>query len=171
MILGESLRTELEKYIKLNYKPDEKYIFINPDAVTYEITKNSGKKFEQQKQDLAALVEEAGETFFEMLFRIIKEKGAKESEIYKNAGMDRKLFSKIRNNPAYHPKKATVLALSIALKLDINNTIKFLESAGYALSPGEKSDIIIRYFIERKIFDMDTINCALYEFGERTIGV
>lgn len=117
------------------------------------------------------MVEEAGETFCEMLFRIIKEKGVKESEVYKNACIDRKLFSKIRNNPAYHPKKTTVLALSIALKLDIENTIEFLESAGYALSSGEKSDIIIGYFIEKKIFELDTINSALYEFGEKTIGV
>lgn len=171
MDLEENLKRELEKYIELYYRPDKKYIFINPDTDAQEITKNSGKKFEQQKQDLAVLVEEAGETFCEMLFRIINEKGEKESDVYKNAGIDRKLFSKIRNNPAYHPKKATVIALSIALKLDINNSIEFLQSAGYALSPGEKSDIIVRYFIEKKIFDIDIINCALYEFGEKTIGV
>ena len=106
-----------------------------------------------------------------MLFRIINEKGEKESDVYKNAGIDRKLFSKILNNPAYHPKKATVIALCIALKLDIDNAVEFLESAGYALSPGEKRDIIVRYFIEKKIFDIDIINCALYEFGEKTIGV
>lgn len=114
MVLEQNLKRELEKYIELNYKPDEKCIFIKPNADAQEITKNLGKKFEQQKQELAALVEEVGETFCEMLFRLIKEKGVKESDVYKNAGIDRKLFSKIRNNPAYHPKKATVIALSIA---------------------------------------------------------
>lgn len=170
MDLEENLKRELEKYIELYYRRIKIYFYKSWYRCT-GITKNSGKKFEQQKQDLAVLVEEAGETFCEMLFRIINEKGEKESDVYKNAGIDRKLFSKIRNNPAYHPKKATVIALSIALKLDINNSIEFLESAGYALSPGEKSDIIVRYFIEKKIFDIDIINCALYEFGEKTIGV
>lgn len=169
MVLEQNLKRELEKYIELNYKPDEKYIFIRPNADAQEITKNSGKKFEQQKQDLSALVQEAGESFHEMLFRLIEENNQKESDIYKNAGIDRKLFSKIRNNPAYHPKKNTIIALCIALKLDIDNAIEFLESAGYALSPGDKGDIIIKYFIEKKIFDIDTINCALYDFGEKTI--
>lgn len=34
MDLEENLKRELEKYIELNYKPDEKYIFIKPTADT-----------------------------------------------------------------------------------------------------------------------------------------
>ncbi len=171
MDLEENLKRELEKYIKLNYVASVEEDFLCPDINEEEITKSSGKKFEQQKQDLSALVQEAGESFHEMLFRLIEENNQKESDIYKNAGIDRKLFSKIRNNPAYHPKKNTIIALCIALKLDIDNAIEFLESAGYALSPGDRGDIIIKYFIEKKIFDIDTINCALYDFGEKTIGI
>ena len=169
MVLDNNLKRKLEIYIKLNYVASVEEDFLCPDINEEEITKSSGKKFEQQKQDLSALVQEAGESFHEMLFRLIEENNQKESDIYKNAGIDRKLFSKIRNNPAYHPKKNTIIALCIALKLDIDNAIEFLESAGYALSPGDRGDIIIKYFIEKKIFDIDTINCALYDFGEKTI--
>lgn len=169
MVLDNNLERKLEIYIKLNYVASVEEDFLCPDINEEEITKRSGKKFEQQKRDLSALVQEAGESFHEMLFRLIEENNQKESDIYKNAGIDRKLFSKIRNNPAYHPKKNTIIALCIALKLDIDNAIEFLESAGYALSPGDRGDIIIKYFIEKKIFDIDTINCALYDFGEKTI--
>lgn len=169
MVLDNNLKRKLEIYIKLNYVASVEEDFLCPDINEEEITKSSGKKFEQQKQDLSALVQEAGESFHEMLFRLIEENNQKESDIYKNAGIDRKLFSKIRNNPAYHPEKNTIIALCIALKLDIDNAIEFLESAGYALSPGDRGDIIIKYFIEKKIFDIDTINCALYDFGEKTI--
>ena len=168
MVLDNNLERKLEIYIKLNYVASVEEDFLCPDINEEEITKSSGKKFEQQKRDLSALVQEAGESFHEMLFRLIEENNQKESDIYKNAGIDRKLFSKIRNNPAYHPKKNTIIALCIALKLDIDNAIEFLESAGYALSPGDRGDIIIKYFIEKKIFDIDTINCALYDFGEKT---
>ncbi len=166
IIKNSKVYRELEKYIELYYKPDEKYIFISPNADAQEITKNSGKQFEQQKQDLAVLVEEAGETFCEMLFRIIKEKGVKESEVYKNACIDRKLFSKIRSNPMYHPRKQTVLALAIALKLNIEETVDLLTSAEYALSPGSKGDLIVKYFIEHEIFDIMAINFALDEYKQ-----
>ena len=91
-------------------------------------------------------------------------------EVYRRANMDRKLFSKIRNNPAYHPGKNTVLALAIALKMDIDDTQDLLSRAEYALSPSSKSDVIIRYFIERKIFDIDLINIALDDHNLAILG-
>ena len=107
-----------------------------------------------------------GKTFHEVLFEKIAQSGMTDVEVYKRANMDRKLFSKIRSNPAYHPRKDTVLALAIALKMDIDETQDLLSRAEYALSPSSKSDVIIRYFIERKIYDIDLINIALDDYGQ-----
>ena len=90
-------------------------------------------------------------------------------EVYNRANMDRRLFSKIRSNPAYHPRKDTVLALAIALKMDIDETQDLLSRAEYAFSPSSKSDVIIRYFIERKIYDIHLINIALYDYGQEIL--
>ena len=37
-----------------------------------------------------------------------------------------------------------------------------LRSAGYSLNPTDPFDLIIRYFIERRIYDMEKINLSLY---------
>ncbi len=112
---------------------------------------------------LEDLISEVGKSFHEMLFEMIAESGMTDVEVYKRANIDRKLFSKIRNNPAYHPRKSTVLALAIALKLNLPQTQEMLARAEYALSPASKSDVLISYFIEKKIHDIDTINTALYD--------
>ena len=82
-------------------------------------------------------------------------------EVYKRANIDRKLFSKIRSNPAYHPRKQTVVALCIALKLSLEDSEDLLARAEYAFSQNNKGDIIIKFFIERGIYDILTINAAL----------
>ena len=112
------------------------------------------------------LIGDVGKTFHEVLFEKIAQSGMTDVEVYKRANMDRKLFSKIRNNPAYHPRKDTVLALAVALRMDLEETNDLLSRAEYALSPSSKSDVIIRYFIERKIYDIDLINIALYDHGQ-----
>ena len=119
---------------------------------------------------LEDLIGEVGEPFHEVLFEKIARSGMTDVEVYRRANMDRKLFSKIRNNPAYHPGKNTVLALAIALKMNIDDTQDLLSRAEYALSPSSKSDVIIRYFIERRIFDIDLINIALDDHGLAMLG-
>ncbi len=114
---------------------------------------------------LEDLIQEVGKSFHESLFEMISESGMTDVEVYKRANIDRKLFSKIRSNPAYHPRKSTVVALAISMRLDMAETEELLASAEYAFSPGSKSDVIVRYFIERNVFDIHTINIALYEHG------
>ena len=149
-----------------------KYHFVNvtlKNDFTDEsenVTKSGKKLGSDNKVTLDQLMNDIGDSFQDKLFSYIDESGMTDVEVYKKANIDRKLFSKIRSNPMYHPRKQTVLALAIALQLNIEQTVDLLTSAEYALSPGSKGDLIVKYFIEHEIFDIMTINFALDEYGQ-----
>ena len=116
------------------------------------------------------MVQEADAGFSETLLKLIDKSGEKDSDIYKRANVDRKLFSKIRNNPQYKPSKPTAVAFAIALELDLEETRDFIGRAGYALSRSNKFDIIIEYFITHGRYDIYEINLMLFEFDQSLLG-
>ena len=112
--------------------------------------------------------EDAG--FTETLLKLIDQTGKKDSEIYKKANLSKQHFSKIRNNRRYQPTKATAIALALALELDLEATRDLIGRAGFALTNSSKFDLIIRYFIEQRVYDVVEINLVLYQFDQPLLG-
>ncbi|MBQ9745804.1 MAG: hypothetical protein IJW21_03180 [Clostridia bacterium] len=106
-----------------------------------------------------------GLSFNEHLFMLIDRTGRRDSDIYKKAFIDRRLFSKIRSNKNYVPSKKTVIALCLALELERGEADALLSSAGYSLSRADDYELAIAFCIDKKIFNFFDINEIMVHFG------
>lgn len=109
------------------------------------------------------------ETFTQMLLRFMEEKHMTPPELYNNACLDRKLFSKIQSNIDYQPKKYTAVRLALALQLSPEETDALLETAGFALSRSKITDLVISYCIANNKRAVWEVNGILEDWGLATI--
>lgn len=120
---------------------------------------------EDHESELNERIQHLTDTFSEYLIYLIDSKHMSYPEVYKRAIVDKKAFSKIKNNPDAHPKKMTVMCLCVGAMLNLDETKDLMARAGYALSPCDKTDIIFSFFIENKIYDMIELDIQLEEHG------
>lgn len=109
------------------------------------------------------------DSFVDMLFRKIDEKGITDVQCYKAANIDRKHFSQIRCDRGKKVKKETAVALALALKLTSDEADEFLAKAGYALSDCYLFDVIIKYCFENGIYKVTTVNEILHDYDLKTL--
>ena len=196
--VGQKLSLDVQEYIDDNYVSnndesyDEIYDVRMEDALqqkkqSAELDVKSGQKTEptvksgqktglpvnlKPKTELTLEEQLNGkvETFTEMLFRLIDERNMSDVEVYRKANIDRKLFSKIRSNVDYKPSKKTIICLIIALELSVEEANELLMKAGYTLSTASKFDVVVSYYLEKKIYNIMEINEVLFKYELPLLG-
>ena len=172
--LSEKLFKSVSSYIDANYVSDKMNLEYGTSKLRrfdYEemLLRESSYEITSKMSNLDGMLENLDKGFSETLLYLIDRTGKKDSEIYKKANVDRKFFSKIRNNADYRPSKATAIAFAIALELSMDETDDLLARAGIVLSQSNKFDVIVRYFIENKKYDIFELNSVLFEFDQPLI--
>ncbi|MBR2894981.1 MAG: macro domain-containing protein [Oscillospiraceae bacterium] len=135
-----------------------------------DIHSPQGYAVSDDSKSLDDLLENTDAGFSETLMKLIDRSGKKDSDVYKKATVDRKLFSKIRSNPNYKPTKVTAIAFALALELDLKGTQNLIGRAGYTLSHSSKFDIIVEYFILQKNYNIIELDTVLFNYNQPTIG-
>lgn len=178
--IDKELFNEINKYIKDRYI-DQEMLFFNDDSrcdfsleeKCLQVEENSDiHNFLKERRRISEedLEQQLENSFSKELLSIIEKRNLKSVDVYRKANIDRKHFSKIKNNPDYRPSKITAIAFALAFELDIDETDDFIGKAGYKLTHSSRFDIIIEYCIENKIYNVIEVNDILYDFGENLIG-
>lgn len=150
------------------YKPKDE----QADEIAYEERESCSAFFDFEDEHASKIeqrMRHMSDTFSEYLLYLIESKGMSNADVYKRAIVDKKVFSKIKNNPDYHPQKITAMCLCVGAKLNLDETKDLLARAGYALSPCDKTDVIFSYFIEQQIYDMIELDIQLEEHGQKCL--
>ena len=166
------IKKKLEKYLKDNLKEDKpRFRMARMKECSFgaaQAMSSCGACLEEMAvdQDVSSFIkQELNENKFQkLLFKYIDERNLKDSDVYNKAGIDRRLFSKIRSDEDYHPSKETVISLASSLELSINELEELLDSASYSLPKNNKFDLIIRFCFLEKIYNKMEINDMLHDY-------
>jgi O-acetyl-ADP-ribose deacetylase (regulator of RNase III) len=125
----------------------------------------------EKAMSLEEELENVGMSFHDKLFELIGMSGMDNKDVWKRANLDRKHFSKIQCDEQYHPKKKTVMALCIALELDLEQARDLMARADWAFSPSSKVDLIVQKAIIDKQYDIYQLNLVLFQYTNEILGV
>lgn len=163
------LKQQINEYISLNYTRRKRVCKEKALVCDSRLPMLLNDLSEHDKRSLKDIISHIDDTFQKALFYFIDRKGLDEVKVYSKAHIDRRLFSKIRSDENFKPSKKTAICLCIGLELNLDEAKDLLNKAGYTLSHASKSDLIVEYFINNKIYDLDLLNQILYEYKLSTL--
>jgi hypothetical protein len=110
-----------------------------------------------------------GLSFSRTLFQFIDDRHINEVKLYQHVMVSRSVFSKIRSSDAYQPDKDTVFKFAIGLRLNLEEGISFLASAGFNFKLSSYRDLVIRQCLETAKFDLLLVDQLLDQFKEKPL--
>ena len=146
---------DLWNHCMISVKNGTKTVLSRPETATYSLGECIRKIMEDEERSLEK-------------FGVRKLKAAM---IYTNARMSRSAWSRLMNGQLPDIERGNVFAIALALKLDEDELIQLLYSAGFALNYSLHLDAAVMYFIKQGIYDIEHIYNVLSQFSDITNGL
>jgi O-acetyl-ADP-ribose deacetylase (regulator of RNase III)/DNA-binding Xre family transcriptional regulator len=159
----------VREYVEKNYKPEESHVFMNADSSPKYMYKKQASHMMMEDTFFDVEDIEVSESFSRTLHLWLEKKAMKDSELYKKIYMSKQTFNKIINGKTEKPNQKTVLLLAFGLELNLDETLDFMEVVGYTFSRSSQFDLIIKYFIQDKNFDLHALETSLFELTGQTL--
>jgi hypothetical protein len=156
----------IARLVRRDYRPEEKDFDNNQNGIL-EAESDFLPHFAYKQVDKITL--EKGFTFSELLFKFMDAGKFKEVELYQHIGVSKSVFSKIRTDDNYQPDKDTVFKFAIGLKLNLEEGIEFLASAGFNFKVSSHRDLVIRHCLSLRKYGLMMVDNLLIEFKEKTL--
>ena len=156
--ISEKLFQSVKSYV------DEQYVKDKIDHEYWEDIRDKlrgGPSVELEGEKIRAGLQERARTFSEEVLRIIDSRGWKDADVYNRANVKRQVFSRLRMQKDYVPKKKTAISLAMALRLELQEAEELLALAGYSLSKAREDDLVVRYFLENGNYDVNVLTDVL----------
>lgn len=108
-------------------------------------------------------------TFSEIVLAYLKDSDKDERFICERCMLEKSFISNLKSDKNYHPSKGEAVLIAFAFKLNFEETKALLMSAEHSFSNSSKSDLIIRFFIEEKEYNIGHLNYVLDKLCELKI--
>lgn len=154
LVMYDNSGDDFDEKSGCDYSSDNEEVWLDNKNIVNDKNGNAINKSSDFSFD-----DKLDKSFSETLTEFLLKKNVKNVDCYKRANLDRKLFSKIINGSI--PKKRTIFALCIALKLSLAEAETLLNSAGYTFSHSFQTDLIVEYFIVNKKYNIYELNGIL----------
>ena len=117
--------------------------------------------------DISELLKMSKASFSSRVQSMVQQRGLEPSDLYNKSGLlTKKIYSDMKTlGDNYRPKKGTAVAFCLALELDLPQTLELIGSAGWTLSDSKYIDLIIKWHIDKKDFNIRHINDTLNTYG------
>lgn len=128
-------------------------------------------EWEQEAEGIEKIVHSTPqETFSEFLGEKMQQRHFTPARLARAANMMSSTIVRLRDAENPVPEKSQVLALGFALELPRDEFEHMLHIAGYCLSECVPRDMVVSYYIDKEIYELEQVNRALFIYNIPTLG-